>query len=321
MAQLAGTTDTYDLKGQREDLMNKIFMITPEDTPFMSNIGRNRGSAVRHEWQTDVLAAPDTSNAQIEGDEYVYADRSPTVRVGNLMQISRKPVNISRTLEVVDKAGRQSEVAYQVAKAGKELKKDMEAILLANQASVVGNNSTARKLGGFAAWLTTNVSRGASAVAGGYNTGTGLVAAYTPGTGRAFTETILKTVQQAVYTSGGNPKIIMMAVGQKSVFSSFTGLAQTRLMPTGGGASQATIIGAADTYVGDFGTLTTVVNRVQQAGTAFLVDTSMVSLTTLRPIKADQPAQTGDALKRMLIVEYTLTVNNEASQGGIFDLT
>jgi hypothetical protein len=78
MAQLAGTTDTYDLKGQREDLMNKIFMITPEDTPFMSNIGRNRGMAVRHEWQTDVLAAPDTSNAQIEGDEYVYADRSPT---------------------------------------------------------------------------------------------------------------------------------------------------------------------------------------------------------------------------------------------------
>jgi hypothetical protein len=158
MAQLAGTTDTYDLKGQREDLMNKIFMITPEDTPFMSNIGRNRGSAVRHEWQTDVLAAPDTSNAQIEGDEYVYADRSPTVRVGNLMQISRKPVNISRTLEVVDKAGRQSEVAYQVAKAGKELKKDMEAILLANQASVVGNNSTARKLGGFAAWLTLPTS-------------------------------------------------------------------------------------------------------------------------------------------------------------------
>jgi hypothetical protein len=321
MAQLAGTTDTYDLKGQREDLMNKIFMITPEDTPFMSNIGRNRGSAVRHEWQTDVLAAPDTSNAQIEGDEYVYADRSPTVRVGNLMQISRKPVNISRTLEVVDKAGRQSEVAYQVAKAGKELKKDMEAILLANQASVVGNNSTARKLGGFAAWLVTNVSRGASAVAGGYNVGTGLVVAYTPGTARAFTETILKTVQQAVYTAGGNPKIIMMAVGQKSVFSSFTGLAQTRLMPTGGGASQATIVGAADTYVGDFGTLTTVVNRVQQAGTAFLVDTSMVSLTTLRPIKADQPAQTGDALKRMLIVEYTLTVNNEAAQGGIFDLT
>jgi hypothetical protein len=321
MAQLAGTTDTYDLKGQREDLMNRIFMITPEDTPFMSNIRRNRGSAVRHEWQTDVLAAPDTSNAQIEGDEYVYADRSPTVRVGNLMQISRKPVNISRTLEVVDKAGRASEVAYQVAKAGKELKKDMEAILLANQASVVGNNSTARKLGGLAAWLTTNVSRGASAVAGGYNTGTGLVVAYTPGTGRAFTETILKSVQQLVYTSGGNPKIIMMAVGQKPVFSSFTGLAQTRLMPTGGGASQATIIGAADTYVGDFGTLTTVVNRVQQAGTAFLLDTSMVSLTTLRPMKADNPANTGDAEKRMLIVEYTLTVNNEAAQGAALDLT
>jgi hypothetical protein len=221
MAQLAGTTDTYDLKGLREDLQNTIFMLTPEDTPLISNIGRDKASATKHEWQTDVLAAPDTANAQIEGDEYVYADRPPTVRVGNYTQISRKPVLIAGTLEAVDKAGRASELKYQSIKAGKELKKDQEAIMLSNQASVAGSNSVARKLGGLAAWLTSNVSRGATGANGGYNTGTGLVVAATNGTQRAFTETLMKTAWQSAYVNGGNPRIAMMPVGQKSVFSSF----------------------------------------------------------------------------------------------------
>lgn len=320
MAQLAGTTDTYDLKGLREDLQNTIFMLTPEDTPLISNIGRDRASATKHEWQTDVLAAPDTTNAQIEGDEYVYADRPPTVRVGNYTQISRKPVLVSGTLEAVDKAGRASELKYQSIKAGKELKKDQEAILLSNQASVAGSNSVARKLGGLAAWLTSNVSRGASGANGGFNTGTGLVAAATNGTQRAFTETLMKTAWQSAYVNGGNPNIVMMPVGQKSVFSSFAGIAQIRT-DVGQNGGQATIIGGADTYVGDFGKLTTVVNRVQQARDVFLIDRSAIKYVTLRPMMVDRPAKTGDAEKRMLVVEYTLRVDNESAHAVIADLS
>jgi hypothetical protein len=320
MAQLAGTTDTYDLKGLREDLQNTIFMLTPEDTPLISNIGRDKASATKHEWQTDVLAAPDTTNAQIEGDEYVYADRPPTVRVGNYTQISRKPVLITGTLEAVDKAGRASELKYQSIKAGKELKKDQEAILLSNQASVAGSNSVARKLGGLAAWLTSNVSRGATGANGGYNAGTGLVVAATNGTQRTFTEALMKTAWQSAYVNGGNPRIAMLPVGQKSVFSAFVGIAQIRT-DVDQNAGQAVIIGGADTYVGDFGRLTTVVNRVQQARDAFLLDPSALKYVTLRPMFVDKPAKTGDAEKRMLVVEYTLRVDNEAAQAVIADLT
>jgi hypothetical protein len=320
MAQLAGTTDTYDLKGLREDLQNTIFMLTPEDTPLISNIGRDKASATKHEWQTDVLAAPDTTNAQIEGDEYVYADRAPTVRVGNYTQISRKPVLITGTLEAVDKAGRASELKYQSIKAGKELKKDQEAILLSNQASVAGSNSVARKLGGLAAWLTSNVSRGSTGANGGYNAGTGLVVAATNGTQRALTEPLMKTVWQSAYVNGGNPRIAMLPVGQKSVFSNFAGIAQIRT-DVDQNAGQAVIIGGADTYVGDFGRLTTVVNRVQQARDAFLLDPSALKYVTLRPMFVDKPAKTGDAEKRMLVVEYTLRVDNEAAQAVIADLT
>jgi hypothetical protein len=146
------------------------------------------------------------------------------------------------------------------------------------------------------------------------------VVAATNGTQRAFTETLMKTVWQSAYTNGGNPRIAMLPVGQKSVFSSFVGIAQIRTeTPTTG--TQATIIGGADTYVGDFGKLTTVVNRVQQARDAFLIDPSQLKYVTLRPMFVDKPAKTGDAEKRMLVVEYTLRVNNEAAQAVIADLT
>jgi hypothetical protein len=163
-----------------------------------------------------------------------------------------------------------------------------------------------------------HVTRGTGAN-GGYNTGTGLVAAATAGTNRAFTEAMLKTAQQAAYTAGGNPRIAMVPPAQKVAFSGFTGIAQIRKDITG--ARQATIIGGADVYVGDFGTITTVVNRVMDTHTAFLVDPKMVSLTTLRPMTLDKPAQTGDAIKRMMIVEYSLEVNNEAAHAVIADLT
>jgi hypothetical protein len=318
MAQLAGTTDVYDIKGVREDLQDAIYSISKADTPFISNIGRGKAKSTLHEWQIDALATADANNAQIEGDEFAYTDRAATTRVGNRTQISRKTILISGTAEAVDKAGRKSEMKYQAMKAGKELKRDMEAILLANQASLSGNATTARKLGGFPAWLTTNVSRGATGANGGFNQGTGLVVAKTNGTNRAWTEAMLKDVHQSAYQAGGNPSIAMMPVAQKRVFSGFAGIAQQR-RETGNKA--ATIIAAADVYVGDFGSLSAVPNRQYTAGEVFLIDPTMAKLRYLRPMQIKKPAQTGDAEKRVLLTEYTLEVSNEAAHGTISDLS
>lgn len=319
MAQLAGTTDTYDIRGTREDLQDKIFLINKADTPFMANIGRGKATAVKHEWQTDTLAPANLNNAYIEGDEYAYADVTPTVRAGNYCQISRETVLVSGTAQVVDKAGRKDEVKYQSVKRGLELKKDMEGILLSSQASNAGGaaGAAARRLGGFSAWLVTNVSRGAGGANGGYNNTSGIVVAPTAGTARAWTETMLKDVQQAAYQAGGNPGMLMMPVQQKRVFSSFAGLAQQR-RDTGDKA--ATIIAAADVYVGDFGRLAAVPNRQMANGSVLVIDPDMVKLRTLRPMFVDKPAKTGDAEKRAMVVEYTLEVSNEAAHGAIFDL-
>ena len=313
------TYQTYTAIGQREDLADVIYNISPTDTPFMSSIGKTKATAVYHEWQKDALAAVNTSNAVIEGATASDATLSPTTRVGNRTQISAKTVKISGTLETVNKAGRRSEKAYQLAKASAEIKRDMEAILLSNQVAAAGDgSSTARVLGGLQTWLSSNTSNGSGGSAGSNGT-----TARTTGTDRAFTSTLLNTVVQSAYTNGGTPTMLLVTPAQKVVASTFTGIAtRYRDVPAN---QQAQIIGAADVYVSDFGIIQIVPDRFipnsDSDDTAFLLDTEMAAVAYLRPFQTNELAKTGDADVTQLLVEYTLEVKNEAAHGIISDLT
>lgn len=318
MAIVTNTFTRYSAVGIREDLSNVIYNISPEETPFISNIGRENVKNTYFEWQTDALAAASASNAALEGDDISsFTAVTPTARVGNYTQISTKNVVISGTLEAVDKAGRRSELTYQLAKLGSELKRDMESALLDNQAAVAGNTTTARRTAGLPAWLTSNTSKGS----GGADptVGSTPTAARTDGTQRAFTETLLKNVIASTWNSGGNPKMLMVGSFNKQAASAFTGIAtRFRDVPAG---SQAQIIGAADIYVSDFGQVSIVPNRFQRARDAFLVDPEYCSMAVLRPIQQTELAKTGDAEKRLMLVEYGLKVSNQAAHGIVADLT
>ena len=172
MAIATNTFLTFSAIGVREDLKDFIENISPTDCPFSNMSGKAKAENTYFEWQTDALAAPNTSNAQIEGDETSFAAVTATARVGNRTQISNATVIISRTEEAVKKAGRASELAYQIPKKTKELKRDMEAILTQNQTSVTGNSTTARKTGSLEAWLVTNKDRGAGGAGNGFSGGT-----------------------------------------------------------------------------------------------------------------------------------------------------
>lgn len=318
MAIVTNTFTRYSAIGIREDLSNVIYNISPEETPFISNVSRENVKNTYFEWQTDVLAAASASNAALEGDDISsFQAVTPTARVGNYTQISTKNVIISGTLEAVDKAGRRSELTYQLAKMGSELKRDMESALLANQAAVAGNTTTARRTAGLPAWLTSNTDFGT----GGADptVGSTPTAARTDGTQRAFTETLLKNVIAEVWTSGGTPKMLMVGAFNKQAASAFSGIAtKFRDVPAG---QQAQIIGAADVYVSDFGTVNIVPNRFQRARDAFVVDPEYASLAILRPIQQTELAKTGDAEKRLMLVEYGLKVSNQAAHGIVADLT
>jgi hypothetical protein len=312
------TYQTYTAIGQREDLANVIYNISPTDTPFMTSVGKTSATAVYHEWQKDSLAAVNTSNAVVEGAAASDATLSPTTRIGNRTQISAKTVKVSGTLETVNKAGRKSEKAYQLAKASAEIKRDMEAILLSNQVASAGDATTARTLGGLQAWLNTNYSGGTSGTAGASGT-----TARVTGTDRAFTATILNTVIQSAYVAGGSPTILMVTPAQKVVASTFAGIA-TRYKDIPSNV-QASIIAAADVFVSDFGTISIVPNRFipnsDNDDVAFLLDPEMASVAYLRPFQTNELAKTGDADVTQLLVEYTLEVKNEAAHGIIADLT
>jgi hypothetical protein len=312
------TYQVYQSIGNREDLSDVIYSISPTDTPIMSSIGKTKATAVYHEWQTDSLAANTTANALVEGATASDITVSPTTRLGNYTQIVGKTVMVSGTLEAVDKAGRKSEKAYQLAKVSSEIKRDMETIITANQGQSAGNTSTARTLGALLSYIKSNTSKNGTATTGVDPVTVG-VSTRTDGTTRTFTEAMLKTVIASVFTSGGTPSTLFVSPTQKQVVSGFTGLAAQRYqVPTTG---QATILAGADLYQSDFGVLSIVPDRFMRTRDALILDPEYAALAFLRPFQTNELARVGDAEKTQILAEFTLEVRNEAAHGGVFDLS
>jgi len=317
MAIVTNTFTTFDAKGIREDLSNIITNIAPEDVPYQSNIGRESISNSLFEWQTDTLAAA-AANKQIEGDDVSSFDSvTATVRLQNYAQISRKTIVLSATEEVVNKAGRRSELAYQIAKRGSELRRDQEFTLLNSAVAAAGSTSVARGTASLGAFIKTNVDMQTNSVNPSYTTLPS--SARTDGNVRTFTETILKNVIQQVWTSGGTPKILMTGPVNKQRVSGFSGIASSRFN-INGGEKPATLIGAVDIYVSDFGNVSVIANRFQRERDAWVLDPEYAKMTVLRPYQQVELAKTGDAEKRMLLVEWGHKVLAENAHGLAADL-
>ena len=311
MAQPTNTFDTYDSVGEREDLSDVIYNISPTDTPFLSSAAKTSSTAVLHEWQTDALASASTSNAVIEGYEATLDAVTATTRLSNSCQIMDKTVVITGTQEAVDKAGRASELAYQIAKKAKELKRDMEAQITTNNAEVTGSATAAREMGSLGAWVATNDVMGTSGTSGSVGN-----TARTDGTQRAFTEDLLKSVIKSVWNEGGDPTMIMVGPFNKQKLSGFTGNS-TRF----DAGADATLYTSVDVYASDFGQLQVVPNRFSRDRDCYVLDMNFWGVAFLRDFTMHELSKTGDSEKRQLLVEATLESRNEAASGLVADLT
>lgn len=316
MTTPANTTSTYDAIGNREDLVDVIYDISPTDTPFMSTIAKVSATATNHEWQTDTLGAA-ANNAVIEGEDATTTAAIPSVRLGNYTQISDKVPRVTRTQRQVQSAGRGDELDYQIMKSAKLLKNDMEVALLANKAKAVGSESVARELAGVESWIATNFKGGVGAVA---PTGDG-TDTNTPGTPRAFDEADLKEVLANVWDQGGNPDCIMLGSFNKQAMSSFVGGGNS-------GPAQRIVDGdatrvntAIDIYVSDFGSLAVKPNRFMVQSSALILETDMWAMATLAEFQETPLAKTGDSDRVQLLSEYTLEARNEKANGIIPGLT
>lgn len=321
MAVFTGTYTRHTAIGVREELANKIFDISPEETPLVSSMGRENVGQTLAEWQTDSLAAA-AANAQIEGDDITsFPTVTPTVRVGNYLQISRKLLAVSGTLEAVDKAGRKSEIAYQMARRGAEIKRDMEYTVFSNTAGSAGSSTQARVTATLGAWVKTNVNaaltNGDPTYSSGVPSATRTDATTT--LQRAISTTIIKDVVSQMWTEGAKIKDLYVGPFNKAAVSALT-TAVTRNYDISQPKPTA-IIGAVDVYVTDFGVLSIVPSRHQRERDAWFIDSEFLAVMILRNFQTVDLAKTGDASKKMLLIEWGLKVKQEAALGLAADLT
>lgn len=311
MAVPVNTFQTYQSVGNAEDVDDIISNIDPYETPFMSMARKDKAESTYTETQTENLRAVNLNNAVIEGNDAVNSPITPTVRVGNWLQISEQTTGVSTTEEAIHKYGRKSEMARALVNAGRALKKDMESIILSNQARVVGSSSVAQLMRGWCGWIVTNALRGAGGANGSATT------AATDGTQRNFSEALLKGAMAAAYTAGGTPNMLMLSPYNRVNASTVLSGNSTRFFDTQDKELNATIT----VYRSDFGPLKIVTNRWQRQRDAFLVDSDMVIIKYLEPFQTHDLAVTGLSKRKQIWANYTVLPKNEAAQAVIADLT
>lgn len=292
--------------GNREDLTDTIYRISPTATPFISLAAKGKATNTLHEWQTQDLASAVTNNAQVEGDNASAKTVTPTVRLNNRTQISTKTVIVSGTQQAMNPAGRKDELAYQLSLAALELRRDMESS--ATQLDVTA--TAPRQARGLVGWVVDNVDRNGGTLAS-YTGNTGR----TKGTAVAFTEARLKAVLQKCFTAGGDPDSILLPPAAKQTFSTFTGNA-TRFDKS----EDAKLYASVDVYVSDFGELKAIPSRFQDANDVFILESAKWSVNYLRPFQTIELAQTGDAMQRELVVEWTVEARAPKSSGAVYDV-
>ena len=341
---MAIPTNAYQRTSQThalEDIRDIIYDVSPEEVPFLSNANTVTASNTKHEWVVDELDAASVSNAHIDGDDFAGEAITAPIRMNNECQIQRKDFVITRRTRKIAKAGPDDEVARQIVRKGRELKRDMESALLYNNAKVVDNGSVAPELAGLPTWIETSSAtlRGATgADAAGVGTATAGAAAKTDGTHRALEEVDLLTATQEIYDNSQElPNVLLLPSTVKSKFSQYMFTSSARIAtqyqdqardPRGG----VTVVGAVDVWVTDYAVLDVVPSRfipanVNQVGTptgtqydAFIYNTDWCDCAYFDPISTDAIAKSGDSDKRMVLVDHTLVVRNWRTVSTVADI-
>lgn len=315
---MAVPTNTYQsvtVVGNREDLVNMVFNVDPEATVLQSAIRKTKATNTLHEWLTDTLASASSSNAAIQGDDATAQAVTPAARLGNYTQISTKTAQVAGTNQAVNSAAGVGKMGYQLLKRTKELKRDVEATLFANQAKVAPTTSVAGVTAGIPAWLHSNTSFGPT---GANPTGDGSNAR-TTGTARAFSQSLLDGVLLSCFENTGMiPKLGFAHPKQKQAISQISPTGATRFIDTTNGKKLST---AFDIYEGDFGEVTLIPSIFQVAGTVTLINPDYVKLAYLRPFQKTPLAKTGDSDKVQILQEYSLEMSNEKAHGALYDLS
>jgi hypothetical protein len=306
----------------REDLLDLITNVDPWDTPWVTQAPKVRASHVVHEWLVDTLATTSTASGvvvAIEGDDWAYntATTRPT-RVTNNTMIFRKDISVSETQRAVNPAGFKDAYSYEIAKATKELARNIEVWLFHGNATVTGTaisgaSNAVRRMLGFQGFIATTAT-GAGQTVSSLGTATNNSAPLTQGN---FNDAL-----ERCFLNGGNPEQVYVSSAIKRQISGFNLTGQNRNI----GAIEKKLVNAIDIYVSDVGVVEVVLDRwvpqATNAGTAtasatdtsgnmFFLERAKNRLAWLRPMQHTLVGKRGDSVAGTILGELTLEVLNE----------
>ncbi len=312
MAQPTNTYDRYDMIGIREDLSDDIYNVAPTEVPIQSALKKVKATQQLHEWQTDTLAAAAVPSPVIAGDVTTADALTATVRLGNRAQIVKGAVLVEDADTNIKKAGRDKDMTYQKTKRLKELRRNLEMLITANQAAAVGSSSVGAALAGIPVWFTSNVDFGAAGV-----NGNGLgTTARTDGTLRAFTEAQLKAILRTAWDNGGSPGNVYMRSAKQDTASAFVGRANAIDQ-----MEKGKVDFSVTAYGTPYGQVKFIPTRFMRDRDVLGLDMDYWALAELRPWQSKRLASDGDYEKEQILWEGTIEARNQASSFLITDLT
>ena len=310
-AALYGTGDST---AKRESLDDIIYMIDPDETPFVSTIKKGTASAVTEEFLVQELAAAVGTNYVNEGSDTSYQTQTAHTRLTNICQISQKGVSVSGTLAEVDQASVSDEMQYRQVLASKELRRDMEKYLV--DIAQAKSGSDPRKTATLETWVS-NASVGAGS--GAVPAGTG-ADAHTAGTARALTLALVESAHALAWADGGQPSLLMMSSTNKTNFSNLSGNVTNQLAMTN--PRESFHVGSVSAFLTDFGQLDVTMNRHLSNDSIYGIDPDWMELRTLpnRNFQVNDMARTGDSVQKQVITEFCLVPTAPKAHFAIHDL-
>jgi len=312
MAKVSQAYTTYQAQGNREDLSNAIYNIDPFDTPLMSAARRRNAKARQFDWQTENLPTVDENNAQVEGFELERTAATPTIRLSNVTQISKRDATVSGSQEASDAAGKGSEMAHQMAMKSKVLKSDMEKIMSGRQARNDGDEGTARRTESIPHFIARGRDRDnvqGSAVIGVETglplTATGAFTVPDVGDQEAFSEVMVGDAMERAYHNGASPNLLIVPTGVKRTVSTFKGRDSTQVQ-----VGRTEVVATVDIIATDFGRIKVIPSRWLPADLALLIDPAYLAVAFFRNFRQVPLAKIGDAETRMILAEWGVEMRN-----------
>jgi hypothetical protein len=322
MATTINQTYTYGFKPgtgvNREDLVDMIHNIDPWDTPMFTMSPKTKAYHAYHEWPEDTLQSTTTAGT-LEGASFSVSTQTVPTRVVNQTQIFRRDILVSNTQLVVNPAGISDTYRYQITKALKEIKRNVEARLFAvSGGGLTGQTATTARIFKNLSDFITSVKNHPNMTAIGQ---TGVTAS-----GGSITEGAFNGTLQLCYENGGTPMDVYCSPPVKRVISAFTGGGPGQRGVIA--ATDRTVVFSVDIYISDFGTQYIHVDRwvptgigagdTDSAGHVFFIDRTRARIAFLRTPKHIPIASDGDAVRGIVLTELTLELLNQKGHGRLY---